>query len=395
MSSEHFQTGLLHSSRVGSQWASYNWISTLNTACILDKRSEEVEYEIRMNETLTNLAHQFRRFGERECVPASPLYSRLAVGMVDDATLLEIASAAHARPVPNLFFGAAQYLLLKGNSHPLAGFYPGLSDVPHDLHQQDPFPVFRAFCLHHAEQIRMLLVTRRVQTNEIRRCACLLPAFALVAQGGGPLALVEIGASAGLNLLWDRYRYHYGHQTWGDSASPVQLRCELRTQTSLPLPDGMPPIVYRIGLDLNPIDVHDEDATLWLRALIWPEQRDRAMYLQQAIALAQKETPPLLAGDAVSLLPDVLAEVPPEATLCLYHSFVLNQFPQAARERLDALLDAYATTRDFSVVSIEWEEPAPPVKLCRYVNGVRSEQVLGICDVHGAWLDWDPQQEKQ
>ncbi|CAA9259726.1 MAG: hypothetical protein AVDCRST_MAG93-2135, partial [uncultured Chloroflexia bacterium] len=88
-----------------------------------------------MNEILMNLAHQFRRFGERECVPSSPLYGRLAVGIADDAMLLEIASAAHARPVPNLFFGAVQYLLLQGNTHPLGEFYPGLSDDPHDLHQ--------------------------------------------------------------------------------------------------------------------------------------------------------------------------------------------------------------------------------------------------------------------
>ncbi len=282
--------------------------------------------------------------------------------------LLELASAAQSRPVPNLLFGAVQYLLLRGIPHPLAAFYPGLSDAPLELRQHDPVPVFRAFCLEHAEAIATLLATRRVQTNEIRRCACLLPAFTLVAQRDGPLAIVEIGASAGLNLLWDRYSYHYGEQQCGDPASSVQLRCELRGPRRPPLPLRIPEIVYRVGLDLNPIDVRDDAQTLWLRALIWPEQRDRAAYLKQAIALAQTAPPLIRAGDAVALLPAVFAEVPPEATLCLYHSFVLNQFSQAAREQFYQLLDRYAATRDFSVVSIEWQEPASSLKLTTYIR---------------------------
>jgi hypothetical protein len=154
------------------------------------------------------------------------------------------------------------------------------------------------------------------------------------------------------------------------------------------------PIAYRIGLDLNPIDVHDEAEALWLRALIWPEQRDRAVYLQQAIVLAQAEPPQLRAGDAVTLLPDVLAHIPPWATLCVFHTFVLNQFSQAAREGFHQFLDAVGATRDFWVVGIEWQEPAPPLTLTTYANGVCSQQTLAVCDPHGAWLEWiSPQNE--
>jgi hypothetical protein len=343
-----------------------------------------------MTETLTRLAHQFQRFGERECLPASPLYARLAVGIAGDEQLLRLAAAAQARPVPNLFFGAVQYLLLTGVRDPLAAFYPALSDAPLDIHQHDPFAVFRAFCLAHAEAMSALLKTRRVQTNEVRRCACLLPAFTLVHQYGGerPLALVEVGASAGLNLLWDRYHYDYGEQSCGDRASPVQLHCALRGPARPALPQHMPDIAIRIGLDLHPIDVHDEAEALWLRALIWPEQRERVVYFQQAIGLAQAESLQLRAGDAITLLPDVMAQAPPWATLCLYHTFVLNQFPQAAREQFRQLLDVFGASRDFSVIGIEWQEPVPPLTLTTYRNGARSEQTLATCDPHGAWLEW-------
>src|SRR5262245_59382616 len=146
------------------------------------------------------LAQTFRRFGERECVPSSPLYGRLAIGIAGDAELLAIAATARARPVPNLFLAAVQFLLLQGIEHPLAAFYPGISGGTGGNPADDPFPVLCAFCLEHAGAIEQLLMTRRVQTNEVRRCACLLPAFAIAARrlGDRPLALVEIGASAGL-----------------------------------------------------------------------------------------------------------------------------------------------------------------------------------------------------
>jgi hypothetical protein len=347
--------------------------------------------EAPVSDAVVELARRFQRFGERECLPASPLYARLAIGIASDPELLELALAARAQPVPNLFFGAVHYLLLKGLTHPLARFYPDLSGSPITIQQHEPFPSFRAFCLEHAAPIAEQLATRRVQTNEVRRCACLLPAFALAARRAGdrPLALIEIGASAGLNLLWDRYAYHYGGGRWcGDPASPVQLRCTLRGTMAPPLPKRMPKIAWRYGIDLNPIDVRDQDAVLWLRALIWPEQTDRAEYLRHALILAEQTPPPIHAGDAVALLPDLLRQVPEESTLCLYHTFTINQFPALAREQLQSILTTHAATRDFVVTSIEWQEPAPPLVLTTFSGGVRSVETLGRCDPHGAWLEW-------
>jgi len=341
--------------------------------------------------SLETLSQQFRRFGESECVPASPLYGRLAVGIADDTELLAIAASARARPVPNLFLGAVHFLLLQGIAHPLAVFYPDLVGDAQAPASNNLFPLFRAFCLEHSSAITSLLATRRVQTNEVRRCACLLPAFTVAARrlGGRPLALIEIGASAGLNLLWDLYHYDYGTgEQCGDPGAQVRLACELRGERMPPLPAPMPAIVTRVGLDLNPIDARDRDAALWLRALIWPEQRDRAALLTQAIEVARQHPPALLAGDAIELLPGVLANVPADAALCIYHSFTLNQFSSEARERFAALITEHAAQRNLALIAIEWREPYPSVDLSLFEDAARTDLRLAHCDAHGSWIEW-------
>jgi hypothetical protein len=340
-------------------------------------------------EAYHNLAKRFKRFGERECLPASPLYARLAVAIAGDPEMLAIAAAARAAPVPNLLFAGVQYLLLRGADHPLVGFYPACGGDPGRT-DIDPVPLFRDFCLAHADAIRRLLETRRVQTNEVRRCALLLPAFAVVAgeAAGRPLAIVEIGASAGLNLLWDRYGYDYGGARCGDPEAPVQLRCALRGAQAPPIPATMPSVAWRVGLDLKPIDVHDDDAVLWLRALTWPEQVERAALLEHALDLARREPPLLLAGDALELLPGVLQRVPGDAALCLVHTFTLNQFTPEMRDQFWALAAGESLRRPVQVVSLEWREPAPPLVVTRLEGGARHERELARCDPHGAWIEW-------
>jgi hypothetical protein len=116
---------------------------------------------------------------------------------------------------------------------------------------------------------------------------------------------VEIGASAGLNLLWDLYGYNYGEGLYyGDHSSPVQISCATHGDRPLPIPSMYPRVGYRVGLELNPIDVNDSESTLWLRALVWPEHQDQANLLQNAIRLAQQDPPQLIDGNALALLPD-------------------------------------------------------------------------------------------
>jgi hypothetical protein len=336
------------------------------------------------------LAQRFERFARRECY-ASPLYERLSLGIAHDPETLAIASQAKpGQPVPNLFLAAVHFLLLMGVSHPLATFYPSLPSG--GFASADPYPSFRAFCLEHQESILELISTRLVQTNEVRRCGCLLPAFTQVAQHaeGRPLALVEIGASAGLNLLWDRYGYDYGTgRGIGDVCSPVQIACRLHGDQRPMLPDTLPPVGMSVGLDLNPIDVCDADAALWLRALIWPDEAGRAELLQQASQVAQQDPPRLLAGDALDLLPEVLGTIPADQTLCVFHTHTMNQFPPEARSRLSALLAEHAAGQDLYRISIEWfGRGYPCLELASWEGGMRAERLLAHCDAHGEWLEW-------
>ncbi|MCX6021060.1 MAG: DUF2332 domain-containing protein, partial [Chloroflexi bacterium] len=154
----------------------------------------------------------------------------------------------------------------------------------------DPAPAFRAFCLEHRSAIIELIAVKLVQTNEVRRCSYLLPSFAFIQQqaGGRPLALIEVGASAGLNLLFDRYAYQYGQgPVWGVQDSPVTVACAVQN-TAPPLPETMPAVAWRRGIDLNPINATDPDAAHWLRALVWPEHPERAAMLERALAVARR-----------------------------------------------------------------------------------------------------------
>ena len=158
-----------------------------------------------------SLAAQFRRFATLEARGASPLYERLALGVADDEGLLALAAQARPeQPAPNVLFASVHLLLLSGVRDDLAAFYPSITDPASA--RGDPFPHFRRFCHEHADAIAEVLRERRVQTNVVERCGLLLPAFGIIARrsGGKPLALVEVGASAGLNLLWDRYSFDYG-----------------------------------------------------------------------------------------------------------------------------------------------------------------------------------------
>jgi hypothetical protein len=336
------------------------------------------------------LAQRFERFAQREC-HVSPLYERLSFGIVEDPELLAIAAQAQpGQPVPNLFLAAVHFLLLQGRQHALTAYYPSLS--PATPLATDPYPSFHAFCLEHREKILELISTRLVQTNEVRRCACLLPAFAVVVahRHGRPLALVEIGASAGLNLLWDRYGYDYREgRRYGDPRSPVQIGCTLRGNRLPLLPVALPPVATRIGIDLNPIDVCDPDAALWLRALVWPDEVGRGELLQQALQIAQQNPPRLLAGNALERLPEVLATIPDDQILCVFHTHTINQFPAEARAILAALLMEHAIERDFYRVSIEWlGREHPRLECVAFESGVKTESLLAHCGSHGEWLEW-------
>ncbi len=321
---------------------------------------------------------------------AAPLYAWLALQAAEDQEILRLVLHANTRPQrPHMLFAAVQYLLFSGVQDELAEFYPNLTANPRP--REEAYPCFRAFCLRHAGEIERLVTTYGVQTNEVGRCADLLLAFDRVAQRGNgkPLAMLELGPSAGLNMLWDRYGYAYGTAGYvGERASPVQLHCELRGEIVPALPQAIPTVGWRMGIDLNPLDVHNPETARWLRALIWPEHHDRAQLIEAALAMAQQQHLPIIAGDAVERLPEVLAQVPAEMTLCIYHSYALNQTPDLVRESIFAQIADFARTRELFRVCEEWYAKVPQAELefFWYHDGAIEHEKLAECESHGRWL---------
>jgi hypothetical protein len=242
----------------------------------------------------------------------------------------------------------------------------------------------------YAPHIQSLVITRRVQTNEVGRCTGLLPAFELVySRAAQPLALVEIGASAGLHLLWDHYRYQYGDRHIGAPYLPVTLPCEVRGGRELPLSAALPPVAYRIGIDLNPVDTRDPEQVRWLRALIWPEQVERAALFQNAVSYVATQPVEIVPGNALDVLPGVIDNVPSDAALCLYHSYTFNQMPPSVRDPLLTMIANIAQQRDLYRIALEWyDPPAPKLELSTYHDGDMQVEFLAYCESHGRWIEW-------
>jgi hypothetical protein len=325
--------------------------------------------------------------------------------VAQDPELLALAGAARAgQPAPNLLF-AAVHLLLSGEAakgDPLARYYPGL--VEPAAPSTGAFPAFRRFCLAHAGAIGEIVGGRSVNTNEVGRCAVLRFGYAEIARmlPATRFAVVEVGASAGLNLFWDNYRYEYDYGpagapiVAGDPASPVRIGCAIRGSARPPLRPDDPfaeQVARRVGVELEPIGLDNPDDVAWLRALVWPEQRERASRLDHAIAIARAARHRLnfsmRQGDGASLLPTIAAELADGEALCVVHSFTLNQFSAAARLALDRTLSDAAAKRDVLRLGLEWERrDAPVLSLTLYGGSGGKRRDLARCDAHGFWVEW-------
>ncbi len=322
----------------------------------------------------------------------SALYARLAEGIGGDAQLKAMAARAKpGQPHANLILGAVHFLILRGARHPLTRFYAtaGGTEAPDG---EDPFPHFQDFVRTHRAQIEKLIETRVTNTNEVGRSALLHPGFrAIAAQAARPLSPIEIGPSAGSNMIWDRYgvRYARGGRTVAavDADAPLVIDCELRGDADPPVAPA-PAVAARIGLELNPVDLSKRDDRDWLRALVWPDQGKRLERLDRAIALFARDRPPIVAGDALALLPDVLAQVPRDSAPVVYHTIAIYQFSSEMKEALESMLVIAGLRRPVWRLSFEYDGALYVLCAVRYGDGVREETRLASCHPHGTWLEW-------
>ena len=309
----------------------------------------------------------------------SPLYRVLGEHIADSEKLMGLMRKIEHWPPTNLVFASVHYLLMQGSETPLRRYYASIVADPGP--PEEAVGPFEEFVLDHEEWIVENSNRRYTQTNECKRCAALLPA--VWETGLETFHLVEIGASAGLNLAMDHYRYRWGGVEWGPSSSPVLLEAGSRGGRVRPRDTK---ILSRIGLDLNPIELDDPDERDWLLALIWPEHTERRSRLERAMELAKGVPMRMVEGDATETLPGVISSLPEGDPVIVMNSMALMQFGRAQREALYRTIDEQGSARTVRRVSFEILAAGDEWVTLASDSG-RGLAPIGQAHPHGEWIE--------
>jgi hypothetical protein len=309
----------------------------------------------------------------------SPLYSHLAGLIADTPELLRVLNRMENRPRANVFLAAVHYLLMVDSSHELARFYGSLVEAPRSPVESDR--PFTDFVLAQEERIAELGSTRYTQTNECRRCVALLPAIWETSLDR--FHIVDLGASAGLNLAIDLYGYRWDSLEWQGQTSPaIVLETELWGRAPVP---RRVEVLSRTGLDLHLVDATDPDDRRWLDALIWPEHDERRERLRAALAVAARVDMELVSGSALETLPAVLDRLSSDEPVVVMNSFTLNQFTRDQRSELDDVIEEARRRRPVARVSLEYSRGDDWPKLS--IDDGLGPKVIGQGHPHGDWVE--------
>src|SRR3954471_7869108 len=311
----------------------------------------------------SRIVGEFRGFVAAAAAAPSPLYAELSAAVAEDDTILDfLVGLPRSRQQPMLLFGAIAFL-----DGPPAG--------PEQLH---------AVIRDDGDRIRVTMLSRFTQTNEPARCAALITALGDL---DGPVGLVEVGSSAGLCLYPDRYSYEF-------DGRPVGPRSAVHLTTSttgpVPVPDRLPQVAARVGIDQNPLDPADPDDRAWLRALVWPgpNAAPRLERLDAAALIAAREPATVLTGDLMDRLPEAIGLLPPDCTPVVFHTAVLAYLERARREEFVALVTSlgvrWVAQESAGIVPGIARDLAGPESFVLSVDG----RPLAVTAPHGGRIDW-------
>lgn len=333
-------------------------------------------------------------FQAEACAKAgSPLYAHILTGVLHDiqagGVCAELLAGRHDDPFGSAlalrFLGAVHRLVLDGRAPELAVLYPSVGGDPSS---GDPVSTFLAVVGAHREEVERGIVAG-VQTNEVGRSAVLVGGYAEIARRTGrPLRLLEIGASAGLNLRFDHYAYDTGRQVAGDPDSPVRFT-RVWEGTPPRLPERFD-VVERRGCDRNPLDATTDDGRATLLSFVWPDQLDRIALLESAIEVARRVPVVVDRADAADWADARVREAARGAASVVVHSIVLQYLPPDRRRRLRAAIE-HAGRHATSAAPIAWlrMEPAgdrAELRLTLWPGG--ADEVLATAGFHGHPIWW-------
>lgn len=311
------------------------------------------------------------RWFASETAPTSAIWTRLCLWVADHPEVnRRLDPLPGLKRQPNLFLGALKYL-----GAPV-----------------EPGPTFAAWIDHHWDAVERVIMSRFTQTNEPGRCAVLAPMLASLPQ---PITLLEVGPSAGLCLLPDRYRYDLGDGV----AAPQAATPDAPLMVSKV--DGTPPgdvrslaVAARAGLDANPLDAADPDDVRWLRSLVWPGEDARESRLAACLAVGASESLTLMKGDLRTDLDRLFSLVKPGTTPVVQHSATLAYLPREDRDAFEA------SVRSAGVHWLSFEGPSVMTSIKNRLTDrdawddtpnfvvALDGQPIGRASAHGGWVRW-------
>jgi hypothetical protein len=336
---------------------------------------------------------------DSSCRDYSPLYDRICRTVAESDALLDlIETTPPEQHNPVLLLAAVHSLVLGAPGHPLAAVYAGESDA-------DPGPLFVDLCLDRWVELRKLLATRQVNTNEVGRSALIGPALTVVAgRFGAPLGHVDVGCSAGLNVFCDRYRLDYGPAgATGPADAPVVVPCEVVGGTP-PIAPVLPEVAARVGLDRDPVDLDDPDQLRWQLACVWPDT-GRLPRTKLALEEARRRGGmQSVRGDAIESVGELVIGLPGDAMAVVTTTWVVGYFSPEQRAGFQAALAEVSTTRPVAWISGESPGVIDPIPLrhppatddfewnvlglVTYRDGQADPELLAYVHSHGTKLDW-------
>jgi hypothetical protein len=330
----------------------------------------------------------------------APTYVALISGLIDrlgvDDDVTELLTADGQDPVQSALclrlFGAVNRVAVATSEDWIRTYYPTLGG------HTDPDrvgPAFFDFLRANLAAVRKEMGTA-VQTNEVGRSAPLSAAMNHVALATGkPLRLLEVGASAGLHLLLDRYVVAGGGRSWGPPDAALRLTGHFVEGSP---PAATPRISQRRRCDLSPVDVHDPAGRRLLRSFVWPEHVERARRLNAALAVA-RSAPRLRidTADACTWVEAHTGDRTPGQTTVVFHSIVLPYLDQTARDRFEALVrsrgEAADDTGPMARVSLEPSEAdTNVVHLTCDLWPPGRRLLLATTTPHGTQVRWHPRE---
>lgn len=331
----------------------------------------------------------------------SPLYAGLLQQAADDAEaggpVAELLRGHEEDPMNSMLalrlMGAVHRRVLEGALPDLEPFYrpsgvtyDRIAGKSHTVEDEAAWLAFRRAVTEDAGALRRLL-DRPVQTNEVGRCAALLPGFLAVARETGmPLRLLEVGASACLNLRWDRYRYEAAGFSSGDPDSPVRLRFQIEGEPPQPMEVA---VAERRGCDRSPIDPSSEDGRLTLLSYLWPDQAHRVERTRAALDLAADVPVTIDRAGAAEWIGAQLVERREGVATVVFHSIVMQYLDEEERGRFEARMKESGERAD-PAAPLAWlrMEPAgaqAEVRLTIWPDG--EDRVIARAGYHGDLVD--------